>query len=411
MEGSLRRQLPAGVVDSGLASLAGFVVALTAVTLFNDVDRGVYAVFATAFVVGALLANELIFTPAEVAAVAYPVPQRLSVVAQSLRLGLGPSLAGTLAAPIAVAVTASYASVDVAVGLAVTSGLSILLSPMQDHVRRMLHIAELSWKAVTVSLVQLVTVSVAIGFGLLIDVPQAWLPFGALAMANLVSLTFARILAAANVREGTGSVLRFRRLASSGVWFVLNAAPAVIWFAVAAIIAWLASPEDLGYAESARVVAQPVLVFAAGLTAVLTPRAMQHGIEADLAGARRTRRVYLGAMGLGGVLYAAIAGWDWVLNPMAYLVPSAYTIGGLAAFTILANMMISAPFLQGDELAGAGRERVLAGLSWFSSIFVLFGGLTASATGAFARPLAGVAGSGVRYLTQARVLRRVYPGN
>ena len=104
--GGLRRQLPAGIVDSGFASLAGFAVALTAVNVFDDVDRGVYAIFFTAFVMGALLANELIFTPAEVEAVSVPVPARLSLVAQSLRLGVGPALVGALASPIAVAVTA-----------------------------------------------------------------------------------------------------------------------------------------------------------------------------------------------------------------------------------------------------------------------------------------------------------------
>ena len=66
-------------------------------------------------------------------------------------------------------------------------------------------------------------------------------------------------------------------LASTGIWFVLNvAAPSLAGFAAAAIIAWLASPEDLGYAESARVVAQPVLVFAAGLNAV---RASTHVVN------------------------------------------------------------------------------------------------------------------------------------
>ena len=406
--GSLRRQLPAGVIDSGFASLAGFGVALTAVSMFNDVDRGVYAVFFTAFLVGTLLSNELIFTPAEIEAVGYPVSQRLSLVPRSLRLGAIPALAGTVAAPVAVAVTASYATAEVALGLAVTSAVAIVLSPMQDHVRRMLHIAELSWKAATVSIVQFVVVSVCLAIGVAADVPDAWLPFGALAVANTVSLVFARVLAQFSIRDRALDTLRFRELAATGVWFVINAAPAVVWFAVAAIIAWLASPEDLGYAESARVVAQPVLVFTTGLIAVLKPRAMRAAMDADLSAARKARAIYLGSAAVAGVVYLAIVGWDWVLNPLAYVVPSAYVVAGLAAFTIFANIAMSAAFLQSDELAGAGRARTLAMISWFSSIFVLLGGLTAQVTGAYARPLAGVAGSGARYAAQAKKLAEVY---
>ena len=120
-DSALSRRLPAGLIDSGFASLAAFVVALTAVSQFDAVDRRVYAVFFTAFLVGALLSNELIFTPAEVAAVALPVPEWISYLPQSLKLGLFPSLLGALATPIAVIVTASYASAEVAIPLATTS--------------------------------------------------------------------------------------------------------------------------------------------------------------------------------------------------------------------------------------------------------------------------------------------------
>ena len=284
----------------------------------------------------------------------------------------------------------------------------MVLSPMQDHVRRMLHISSLSWKAATVSVVQFVVVAAAIAVGLAVDIPEAWMPFGALAFANAISLAYARVLAQFSVREQTGGTLKFTELASTGVWYVINAAPAVVWFAVAAIIAWLASPEDLGFAESARVVAQPILVFTTGLTAVLTPRAMRAAMDVDLAAARKTRVTYLGSMAIAGIAYVGVAGWDWALNPMAHIVPSAYELSGLAAFTILANMATSAAFLQSDELAGARKERLLAAISWLSSVFVLLGGATASFTGAFARPLAGIGGGAARYAAQARALLAVY---
>ncbi|MDJ0497358.1 MAG: hypothetical protein QNJ89_05970 [Acidimicrobiia bacterium] len=407
-EGSLRRRLPAGVIDSGFASLAGFAVALTAVSLFGDADRGVYAIFFTAFVAGALLVNELIFTPAEVEAVAHPVPERLSLLGQSLRLGIGPAVVGSLAAPIAVLVTAGYASGDVTLGLAVTSAAAIVVSPMQDHSRRMLHIAEVSWGAAAVSTVQLVSVAAALGLGIAVDVPVPWLPFGALAFANVVSLTFAALLARTKIDQRTDTVMGFRQLTTTGVWFVVNAAPAALWFVISTIVAALAGPEALGFAESARVIAQPIMVFAGGLAAVLAPRAMRAAMDSDLGQARRERKMYLIAMALFGAGYAAIAGWDWVGNPMAYLVPSAYTVAGLAAFTILANLVTTASFLQGDELAGAGRVRILAGISWFSGVLGLLASLTASVTEAFARPLAGLVAAATRYAAQTRALASAY---
>ena len=135
---------------------------------------------------------------------------------------------------------------------------------------------------------------------------------------------------------------------------------------------------------------------------------MRAAMEADLAAAHKSRKMFLGYMALAGLAYALVAGWDWVLNPMAYLVPSAYSLTGLAALTILANLVTAATFLQGDELAGAGRVRTLAGISWLSSIVGLAASLTAGTTGAFARPLAGLVGAVTRYLAQARTLVHAY---
>lgn len=406
---SILRRLPAGVVDSGFASVATFIVGLSAVNLLDDVDRGVYAIFFSAFIMGALLSNEFIFTPAEVEAVSYPVSERLSLVPQSLLLGVGPCLLGAAAAVLAIAVTAGYAEPQLAAGLAVTTAIATVLSPMQDHVRRMFHIAGLSWTAASISIVQFLVVVVCVVWGIAADVGVAWIPFGALAVANAVSLIVGLMLVRLKVESEAKVPLRFRALASKGVWFVLNAAaPAVMGFTVAALIAWLASPEDLGYAEAARVVAQPVLVLAAGLKVVLYPRSVRAAMDRDLPSARRTNNTYLVAVGLGGAAYLLLVGWDWVLNPMAVIVPAAYVLTGLVALTIAANLANAAWFLQSSELAGAGRERSLAGISWITSLVWLLMAFTAGVTGAYARSLGALAGAGVRYTAQIRVLTSVY---
>jgi hypothetical protein len=75
---------------------------------------------------------------------------------------------------------------------------------------------------------------------------------------------------------------------------------------------------------------------------------------------------------------------------------------------VAANALAALTFLQGDELAGAGRERSLAVIAWFSSVFLLAGGLTAGFTGAYARSIGLIAGSATRYVVQWLTLRHVY---
>ncbi len=410
-ETSYKRRLPAGFLDSSFASLATFAVGLTAVNLFGDVDRGVYSVFFTAFMLGTVLPRNLIFTPAEVTAVAYPTDQRLSVVNQSLLLGLGPAILGAMSSLVAAAITASYASTDVLVVLVITSAVATVLSPMQDFVRKMFHLAALSWRAAATSLVQLIGVLVTVGAGLVLDVPIAWIPFGALVVANALSLTFALAVSRMGVHGTAPARLVFRALAAKGKWLVVqSAAPSVMGFAVSAIIVALAGPEALGFAESARVVGQPIIVLATGFTAVLAPRSMRAAMDRDLVTAQRTSRVYLSIVSAAAVGYLVVAGWDWALNPMVWIVPSAYEIGGLVAVTVIANFATAGVFLQFNELLGAHRERTLAWIAWTEGIAMLASGLTAGVTGAFARPLANLTSSIVRWFLQRGALRGVYAG-
>ncbi len=104
------RRLPAGVADAAFASLATFAAGLSAVNLFNDVDRGVYALFFTAFGLGVVLPWELILIPAEVNAVSFPVADRMRRARDTLRMGLPMALLGSLA----IAESAAGGSINVA---------------------------------------------------------------------------------------------------------------------------------------------------------------------------------------------------------------------------------------------------------------------------------------------------------
>ncbi|MCP3973259.1 MAG: hypothetical protein GY720_02060, partial [bacterium] len=230
-----------------------------------------------------------------------------------------------------------------------------------------------------------------------IDAPVAIMPFGALAIANALSLTTGIVLGDAFRQQPLDEPLRFLTLARDGRWLLLQSSfPSVAHFAVATIIAALAGAEALGYAEAARVVAQPVLVLATGLTAVLSPRAMEAAMHRDLASARHTRRVYMAVMTGGGLLYIAAAAAPWALNPMQYLVPSAYVISGLVAVTIVANLISAAMYIDVNELLGAQKARAMAGIAIFTSPILVVLAFTATVTEAFARPL----GNGLRDVFQ-----------
>ena len=410
-EGSTRlaRKLPAGMVDASLASLATFTIGITAANLLDARDLGVYAVFFTAFMFATVLPRNLIFTPAEVTAVSRPVPVRMKLLAQSIRLGLPLALIGATSVLIAAVITRSLTEPSVVVALVATTAAAAILSPIQDHVRKMFHIADHSWLAAAVSTVQVMVAVLAVVSMIVANVSVPWIPFGALAIANAASLAVGSILALRVHATGGRPRLRFRELAESGRWLLLRSlAPSVAGFIVAAVIVRLAGPEALGYAEAARVVAQPVIVLATGLTAVLAPRAMEASMIVNLSAAQRLRRIYLVLVVLAGIGYFAVAGTSWWLNPMQYLVPAAYVIPGLVAFTVVANTFTAAEFLQVNELLGARLEKSLMIISVISSPILVIVSFSAAVTGSFARSLGELIEAWTRLAMQGWRLRRHY---
>ncbi len=407
---SLARQLPAGIIDASFASLATFVVGLAAVNLLEGTERGIYAIYFTTFMMATVLPRNLVFTPSEVDTVGFAVEHRIPVIRRTIALGIGPALLGAASVGLAALVSSSLTTADVIAPFTITTVIAAALSPLQDHLRRMLHIGEKSWLAAWVSIVQFGAAGIAILTMMAADVPIPWIPFGALAVANLASLSFGWFATLGLHRQVPEEArLHLGQLARRGRWLVLQAAaPSLAGFVAATIITRLASAEALGFAEAARVVAQPILVLATGLTAVLAPRTMEAAMNRDLATARHASRVFMRAVAVGGVGYMAIAGWSWQLNPMSRLVPSAYEVEGLVAVTIIANLATAAVFLQINELLGAKRERVLAKLAWALSPILLLGAATAGTTEAFARAIGKLSESVVRFVAQLIAIRPQY---
>lgn len=408
--GSIGSTLPAGVVDAAFASLATFLAGLVAVNVYEADELGIYAVFFVAFTFGQLVAYQLVYVPAEIVAVSRKGAQRLTIVPDSLRIGLLPTIAGASIVFASAITTAPLAPLELTVGLTVSAWIATWLSPTQDHVRRTLHISGHSWHAATMSITQFVVCGAALGVMLLIDVPLPWVPFGALAAANLASLTLGLVfLRRDRAGETAPARLGFRDISAKGWWLLLQASiPAAAAFVTANIITYLASPEAMGHAEAARIVAQPIAVLAAGLIYPLRPHAMEAALTRNLARSVRVERLYVAIVLLGGLLYIPFAGFVAPWNPMRILVPAAYEVPGLVIVTILANVILASVFLGVNEMMAAGKGRTLAVLNGMAAPVRIALSTSAAAIGAYARPLSEGLAEFVVVGGVARAHRRLY---
>ncbi len=404
-----RLGIGAGVVDAGMSSFATFLTGLVAATILGDAELGVYAIFFTAFNFAQVIANNLIYVPSEVVAVAWPPSHRTRVLTQSIFYGLLPSAAGAMAIGVATLVAAQTSTADVVLPFTVTAVVTTFLWPTQDHVRRMLHIAERSWAAATVSATQVVISGASIGVMLLLDVTKEWIPFGALAIANLLSLLLGVVLAKPWAAGPALDRLDPRRLMRSGVWLMIGVGiEPVAAFGAASIITFAAGLEVLGYAEAARIASVPIIVIGVGLGYVMGPRVMRAAISRDQSVARHNRHRFNTFLISVSAAYALVVGFKWIGNPMAFLVPKAYIVPGLVVATIVANVFLAAIVLLVQELTAANRSRVIGIVSIISAPFQLLAAATAGVTRAFARPLSLTVGNGLRLLGTSRAIAGIY---
>ena len=341
--------LSAGVVDTALASLATFLVGLFAIRHLSPAALGAYALAFTAVSLAGIIPAQLLFAPLEVAAVSHPVSGRLRFLRATLRLALLPALGVGLL----VAGWSLFAPGDVpqpvVLGLTVTGIVFAGVSPVQDHVRSMLHIAEQSWIAATVSAIHVLVVGAGIFLFLATDLPPSWCPFGVLAVANIVSLAVGVAMArgrepapasAPTTADVSPPDPRFSDVSRLGGWLLLvGLIPNVANFFVSALVARLAGAAMLGYAEAARIVAMPMLVLARGLSSVLGPRLMDAARRRDAVAAHRSSALFVRLMVGGGILYFVLVGHDWMLSPFAWLTPKAYRLQGLVALAVISHVL------------------------------------------------------------------------
>lgn len=414
LRGRWRKAVPAGlmagVADSGFTSLANFAAGLFVIRALDTPALGGYALVFTAFSLMIVLPSQLLFIPAEAAVASFPRDERAGVVPHTLRAGIPAALLGAVLLPAWILAAPPGIPASAVTALTVTAALCAFISPLQDHLRRMLHVAGRSAAAMQVSAIHLALVAMGVVAGLRLDQHREWVPFGALAAANLGSLVAGLFLVrGAGDARRRDPVLATRALVQQGRWLVLASliGPAAA-FVVASVVGHLAGVAALGLAESARVIGGPVTVLATGLWAVLGPRSIRAArARLDGEATRVAARFHVMVMAAGAV-YLAWVGFRWALNPLAVLVPRAYDMPGLAAAAILAAVLHGGVFARRSELVGLERTPVIARIDVVGAALRVALSATAVSVGPFA-PAIAMAGQAVFRRTAYRLaLRNAY---
>jgi O-antigen/teichoic acid export membrane protein len=406
----MRRAVPAGMLDAGLAALATFSGTSYATRFLSPADLGTYALFLIAFLMAAAVSSQLLFSPTEIVSLRYEGVRRLRLLEKSLRLGFVPVLGAAIVAVLAAVLASAGAPGDVVVvvALALTSGACALVSPLQDHVRRVLHAAGYSWRAAMMSVTLLGTVLACLLLLHRLGIRPTWVPIGALFLANAVSLVVGWYWSAAGTTSkhssGSGS-------ASSSVW--------------AAGSCWSPHPDCRRVrgggardpplqchhprVRAGRAGAEPAGQRADGGTLGRPwPQLMQAGAERRGDLARRVSRPFRLLLVAAAASYLLAVGFPWPLNPLPNLLPSAYVVAGLLPVMIIGQMFQSMVQPSRAELTGAGQGRTLLRLELASSAFLCIGSTTAGMTGPFAMPVGAIAQGVVGLYPLGRARRPLY---
>ncbi len=353
----MRASLIPGFLDSALGSLGTFAVGLYATRYLEPDELGAYALFFGAFLLIIMVPAELIYRPTEVVTVGHPEQQRLGVLPNSLAIGFAPGVGVAAAFSLLALLVPSDVGFDQLLAFAATTAIAGVLSPVQDHVRRMFHQAGRSPLAAAVSAMQLIAVLLAL-LGLeLAGVGREWIPMGALATANAVSLAFGLAIVA-RVHPGGRIDLVASELYRTGGWLVTSGF-AIVGGQVSSIvlITILAGASYAGFAQAAIILAQPLFVVANGLGSVLNPRIMEAAGVGNERDARGHSRAYSWLMVAASAGLLLAIGIEWSFSPMPDLFPNAYSTNGLLALTIAAQGLNYALFGNQFELIG-GRSHV-----------------------------------------------------
>jgi O-antigen/teichoic acid export membrane protein len=369
--GRLKRSLPAGLLDSGFSSLSSFLMGLVATHYLMPKELGEYSVFYAAFALAAVVPATLIFTPIEVTALDLPRHERLSILRWSVPLGALAGLVSGIVVCAAVIPLAAKVGLAVRIEFAATVVVLSCVSPVQDHLRRMFHQGGRSWTAARTSIVQVATVALFIVVARLSGLPLPLVPFGALALGNLVSCGAGFITARTTrgrrpARSSTGEVIRGGGWLTGGTVFSFAAGLAAV-----TILTDRSGAVRAGQAEAARVLSQPVTVIAVGVLAVFGPELMaaaQHGL-----GIRVNKMMvgFIGVVAAATVVWLVAVGIPWPWSPIRHTFSIAYEIRGLTAWTIVQQSLAYGSLAYRAVLIGNGQGSSVGKLDIFANVLAV----------------------------------------
>ena len=400
--------LSPGLADAALSSLAGFAVSLYAVRTLEGPALGAYSLYLSAYLLASLFAQHLLFLPSQIAALKAPRDARPAILGPTLWRG---ALLSVLVAPIAAGsgvILSGEVPGSTLVALGAGAAILTVIAPLQDHVRSTLHLSGQHGRAAAVSGVQLACTASALGVLILLGIPDAWVPFGALALGTAASGVAGLQLTQVGSADGF-ELPPSRSLMRTGMALLPAAlVQEAAVFASAATLASLASAAALGSAEAARIVARPVQAFSLGVSRTLAPRLMEAGEARSLSQSRRTAGLYVAATGAAGLLYLAVVGPPHALNPFEAMAPAAYGDDGLAALFIVAALAGAILQVPRGILLGASEGKtvlVLAAVAAVSRVAVV--AVLAASIGAYALPAAQLISLGLSGGLGLRTTRRL----
>lgn len=358
-------RLSVGVLDAGIASLATLLVGAYAIFFFADDRIGLqtYSLAFNGFILAGVIPAFLVYNPIEIKLLTQRWTEQLGALPRTVLLGAIPSFGASVLAALSLLVFANDAPSSTLGALAVTMTVASTLSPIQDHVRRVMHGAGKSQWAFATSCVQLGVVVAALALFTVTDFNRAWAPFGALATANAVSLTVATLLTRRVAEPPQHVELGASQVARAGGWVLAaNLSERLGLYLALVIVANIAGNEPGANYEPARQLANALYVLGNGLIPVLREPVVQAAVARNAAAARKPIVTYVGMIGAAAVGWGLVAGIEWPFNPLPKMrmFSLAYEQNGMVLLMILWTAMWTISLMFANELMGGRRELSLA---------------------------------------------------
>lgn len=398
----------AGVGDAVLSSGGTFAVGAYATREFEAGVLGVYGLYFSVFQLVALAVTQLIYTPIEVVLLDRPPRHQLRLMFNSALAGVPPALGlGVLACAGATLIPYEAERSEV-LAIAVTTALVSTISPLQDHLRRIAYQADRPFAATRISAVQCLWAVTALVALAVFGVPAAWIPFGALLIANLASITAGAIEFFRDASRERVVPPSRRQTLDMGRWLIgASVVDRLGMVASLSLVAVLSGSAAVGEFEATRIVAQPVTVLAIGLGTAVRPKLMRAARRGDQAGAQRHRRRIVLLVGAVFVAYGAVVLLPDPVNPMARLFPLAFESNGLVELMLFGTFLMNVARLIGEQMTGANQVRELTpiGIAATALSLAVVVGL-APVIGAYAIPIGLAIRAVWSYALGVRVLER-----